>query len=72
MHCEFIMSKFLIIGLGNPGRDYAHNRHNVGFMAVTGLPKRTTPPSPGGRTRPSLLRFASAKRPLSWPSRKRS
>jgi peptidyl-tRNA hydrolase, PTH1 family len=25
---------FLIAGLGNPGRDYRHNRHNIGFMAV--------------------------------------
>ncbi len=29
----------LIIGLGNPGRDYAHNRHNVGFRCINYLAK---------------------------------
>src|SRR5512138_697399 len=28
---------FLLIGLGNPGRDYRDNRHNFGFMVIDRL-----------------------------------
>ena len=30
----------LLVGLGNPGTKYAHNRHNIGFMAVDEIVRR--------------------------------
>ncbi len=31
---------WLIVGLGNPGAEYQHNRHNIGFMAADEIIRR--------------------------------
>ena len=32
--------KFLIVGLGNIGSEYAHTRHNIGFDILDALAKK--------------------------------
>lgn len=50
----------LIVGLGNPGRSHARNRHNIGFMAAEAIARRYRLPPPRSRFKGELTEGAIA------------
>jgi PTH1 family peptidyl-tRNA hydrolase len=47
----------MIIGLGNPGKEYADTRHNIGFMVLRELARRHNPPTAKSRFRAEVSEF---------------
>ncbi len=59
----------LIIGLGNPGKEYSANRHNIGFLCLNHLAKanRITLDKKQGKARVGFGRIAGSEVVLAKP-----
>ncbi|MFD9948016.1 aminoacyl-tRNA hydrolase [Nonomuraea sp. NPDC059023] len=62
------MDRWLIVGLGNPGDEYAGNRHNAGFMVLDELAARAGGKFKAHKSRSAVLetRPAILAKPLTY------
>jgi PTH1 family peptidyl-tRNA hydrolase len=47
----------IVVGLGNPGREYAETRHNIGFMVLRELVRRHDPPAGRSRFKSAITEY---------------
>ena len=57
----------LVVGLGNPGKEYKYTRHNMGFMVLDEIAKRLEIYK--WKQRDGALYFESEKSADNWHSR---
>jgi len=57
-------SAFLLVGLGNPGREYLWNRHNAGFMVIDRLAVRLNARGMKWQSRAIVMTAAHDQHPL--------
>ena len=55
---QFKKERYMIVGLGNPGKKYEHTRHNAGFMAL-GVLEKEWGASPFGNQKTATLSKAT-------------